>query len=122
MTPTLPAATPAPWEIVADDFGSDDESEANGMLPVGIVGPDNACVLRTTDSYGVFFGEDQPDGATAWANARLIVGAPSLFAALCELIALVEMDDEACTAGTDLWMAVQIGQLAIRDAERGNEQ
>ncbi|MCA1669351.1 MAG: hypothetical protein LC793_18540 [Thermomicrobia bacterium] len=94
-------ATPGPWEIVEEDFGPDDEG---GYLPTDIVGPNNACVLRTTDGWGVFFGEDQPDGAVAWANARLIAASPDMHA-------LIALGQRMRTAQRDYFKSRSQGNL-----------
>jgi hypothetical protein len=75
----MTAHTPGPWIVTDEDFGSD-ESGLSGWLPIAIKTADGTSVIQF-DEASPFWNWDQPDGATAWANARLIAAAPDLLAA-----------------------------------------
>jgi hypothetical protein len=105
---TCGRATPGPWEIQDDWFGNDEE-KGNPTLPVAIIGAGDVPVIQF-DEATPFWNEDQPDGATAWANAALIVGCRTLIPALCDAL---DAERERTRVLTDLLRDARI-HLAIR--------
>jgi hypothetical protein len=98
----MSAFTPPPWELIT-------AKEVSGRLPRIIKGKADIAFVR--DGWGS--GEPLFSEATIDANARLLVNAPKLYAAVKVMCELVAEDDQA----PDLYAAAANARTLLEEID-----